>query len=350
MSKKTTRVDRIVIAGYGSIGRRHLGIARKLFEDADIRVLRHERSDLTPEYANGCLFGVEDAVAFAPDIAVIATPASHHTEVAAPLAEAGTHLLIEKPLASSSEDAAGFLDSCRGTGVCLLIGYNLRFVDSLRRFRELLGERDAGRVLSVRCEVGQYLPGWREGADYRTSVSGSRAMGGGVLLELSHEIDYLRWIFGDIDRVNATVSRQSELDVDVEDTAHMVLQFRNHDGGKPLLASMNMDFIRHDTTRSCTAIGDQASLRWDGVRGTVERWGAGEAGWTEVHREQPVRDQSFEREWMHLLDCIKGREKPIVGGDDALDVLRIIDAARLSSMTGNWVEVNTSPLRTESCS
>lgn len=338
---KASSISRILVAGYGSIGKRHLRIARGLFEDADIRILRHERSDDTPEHANGCFFRLEDAVAFAPDIAVIANPASHHTQVAAPLAEAGTHLLIEKPLACSSEDAVAFLDACRETDVCLLIGYNLRFVDSLRKFRELINEGAVGRVLSVRCEVGQFLPGWRKGKDYRDSVSGSRAKGGGVLLELSHEIDYLKWIFGGIERVNAALSRQSRLEIDVEDTAHMVLEFKKTNDDPPLRVSLNMDFIRHDTTRSCIAIGERTSLKWDGVRGTVERWNDGENDWEKVFGERPVRDRSLEREWRHLVDCIKGRDTPLVGGDDALATLHVIDAARLSSINESWIGVNT---------
>ena len=89
--------------------------------------------------------------------------------------------------------------------------------------------RDPGQtdrlIRRLRCEIGQYLPLWRPGSDYRLGVSANRALGGGVLLELSHELDYLRWIFGDVDWVQASLERQSALEIDVEDTAHLLLSF-----------------------------------------------------------------------------------------------------------------------------
>ena len=79
-----------------------------------------------------------------------------------------------------------------------MTAYNLRFLPSLQAYRERIQFGVIGKVLSVRCEIGQYLPSWRPGSDYRQAVSASRALGGGALLELSHEIDYLRWIFGEV--------------------------------------------------------------------------------------------------------------------------------------------------------
>ena len=111
--------------------------------------------------------------------------------------------------------------------------------------------------MSVRCEISHYLPSWRPECDYRQGVSGRGELSGGALLELSHEIDYLRWIFGEAVWVNATLSRQSRLEIDVEDTAHLVIGFAPDNGGRQLIASVNMDFIRHDNTRLCIAIGEK---------------------------------------------------------------------------------------------
>ena len=185
-------IDRILIAGLGSIGRRHLRLARKLIPNADIRILRHLVTSEVPEYSNGCFSTTEEAVAFAPQIAVIATPATFHISTAQPLAEAGVHLLIEKPLSATLNGVSELIDTCRQQRTVLQIGYNLRFLPSLQRFRDLLGQQVIGKLLSVRCEIGQYLPSWRPGTDYRHGVSARRELGGGVLLELSHEIEYLR--------------------------------------------------------------------------------------------------------------------------------------------------------------
>lgn len=334
-----TVMDRVLIAGLGSIGKRHLRLARELLPDADIRVLRHSDSPLVPDYANGCFSSVEQAVAFAPGIAVVANPATHHLGVALPLARAGTHLLVEKPLAATVEGVPQLLEACRSQGLVLLTGYNLRFLPTLQKFRELLLANTIGPIFSVRCEVGQYLPSWRPDADYRQGVSAQRRLGGGVLLELSHELDYLRWIFGEVSWVRAELSRQSRLEIDVEDTAHLTLGFVPKEDRTQLLASVTLDFIRHDTTRCCTAIGEAGSLRWNGVTGLVELCEAGGKGWVELFRYQCQRDESYEAEWRHFLDCVSKKEEPLISGKDGLKVLQIVHAARLSAASDKKVTV-----------
>ena len=110
------QINRILIVGHGSIGKRHLRLARNRFPDADIRVLRHLKSTSTPENSNGCFDNIEDALRFAPQLAVIANPATFHIEVALKLTEQGVHLLIEKPFSSmtlSSKELDHSVKYCR---------------------------------------------------------------------------------------------------------------------------------------------------------------------------------------------------------------------------------------------
>ena len=222
-----------------------------------------------------------------------------------------------------------------------MTGYNLRFLPSLRRLRALLLENTIGTVLSVRCEIGQYLPSWRPDADYRESVSARYELGGGVLLELSHELDYLRWIFGEFDWVKATLSRQSTLEIDVEDTAHLIFGFAPADDKFQLIGTVNLDFIRHDTTRSCTVIGENGTLRWNGLTGVVELYEAGAKEWCELFRYQHQRDDSYLAEWKNFIDCVNKHKTPLVTGEDGLKVLEIIEAVRISASSGGKVLVST---------
>ena len=338
-------VNRVLIVGLGSIGKRHLRLARELLPAADIRVLRHQECVSIPEHANGCFSSLEQALDFAPQLAVIASPSTFHMSVALPLAQAGVHLLVEKPLSASLEGVQQLLDACHEQKTVVLTGYNLRFLPSLQRFRDLLNENVIGRVISVRCEIGQYLPSWRPDSDYRQGVSARRELGGGALLELSHELDYLRWIFGEVDWVKATLSQQSSLEIDVEDTAHLILGFAPKANGLQLLASVNMDFIRHDTTRLCTAIGENGSLRWNGLTGAVEQFDAGAKEWRELFHHQHQRDDSYLAEWQHFLGCIKEHKTPLISGEDGLKVLQIIEAARQASESGVLVHTAESPTK-----
>ena len=107
-------IDRILIVGLGSIGKRHLRLARELLPKADIRVLRHQASSEIPELSNGCFSSIDKAIAFAPQIAVIASPAPFHIPTAQALAEVGVQLLIEKPLSASLDGVTQLLEQHLG--------------------------------------------------------------------------------------------------------------------------------------------------------------------------------------------------------------------------------------------
>jgi predicted dehydrogenase len=340
-------INHILIAGLGSIGKRHLRLARELLPKADIRVLRHQATNEVPEFSNGCFFNIEEGIGFAPQIAVIATPAPFHIATAQVLAEAGVHLLIEKPLSASLDGVTQLLETCQKQGTVLLTGYNLRFLPSLQRFRDLLDESVIGKVLSVRCEIGQFLPSWRPENDYRQGVSARRELGGGALLELSHELDYLRWIFGEVNWVKATLSRQSSLEIDVEDTAHLTLGFTPTTDGHQLIGAVNLDFIRYDTTRLCTAIGETGSLRWNGLSGEVALYEAGAKEWRELYSHSHQRDDSYRAEWKNFIACVTEHQMPLITGEDGLKVLQIIEASRNSAASGRLVCVTQSKLATK---
>ncbi len=324
-------IERVLIVGHGSMGKRHLRIARETLPDADIRVFRHRPCDATPEFASGCFRKVEEACAFAPQVTVIADAAPFHLETAMAMAARGSHLLIEKPLSHSASGVEALLQRMLEKNLILQVGYNLRFLPSLEKFGELIHRGAIGLVLSVRCEIGQYLPSWRPDSDYRQGVSARKELGGGVLLELSHELDYLRWIFGEVTWVSAWLGRQSALEIDVEDTAHLTLGFKPDGSGRALVAAVNLDFIRHDTTRLCTAIGEQGSLRWNGLTGEVEQSPAGSVAWQPVfhHAHQP--DDSYQAQWQHFLYCVQRGQPPRVSGHDGLAVLGIVEVARASA-------------------
>jgi predicted dehydrogenase len=284
---------------------------------------------------------VDEALRFRPHLAVIANPAPFHIATAQVLAEVGAHLFIEKPISISLEGVDNLLDVCRKNNLVLFVGYNLRFMPSLKYFRELLLSGNFGIPMSVRCEMGQYLPSWRPESDYRFTVTARHDLGGGALLELSHEIDYLLWIFGEVQSVQATVRRQSHLDIDVEDTAHLILLFAPNAQNHSVLCSLELDLIRHDTSRCCTAICEEATLQWNGITGEVLLYEKGTKEWQVLLSHPPQRDESYLGEWQDFIMAINGLKEPMVTGQQALNVLKIIDSARNSSLSGERVLVNS---------
>lgn len=330
------RIERALVVGFGSIGRRHLRLLRTRLPKAQILVLRHSACDERIEGADGCTTSLEAALAFAPQVAVIATPAPFHAEPAIALSKIGTHLLVEKPMTERASAARAMEEAAATAGVVLQIGYNLRFLASLAAFRTALEDGCIGRVASVRAEVGQYLPDWRPGADFRAGVSARSELGGGALLELSHEIDYLRWIFGDVTRLRGWMAQCGGFGLDVEDTVHMVLEFTapmpRATGGAAPVAAVSLDFVRRDTTRHCTAIGETGTLIWDGVASRLRLLRPGEVELL-LYDARPDRDASYAAQLDAFLASVENGTPVAASGADGVAVMEIIEAVRRSHAT-----------------
>jgi predicted dehydrogenase len=331
-------IKKILIVGAGSAGTRHLNIAKALFPKATIALLTNRLSidsDLSPDMH---FVDSKDAVSFQPDIAVISGAASSRIEVSTLLANSGVHLLIEKPISNTTKGVADLIEICQAKKLVLAVGYNLRFNASLIAFRESLDSQVIGKPLLVNCEVGQFLPSWRESIDYRQSVSSKQELGGGVLLELSHEIDYLTWVFGKINWVRATVMKQSSLEIDVEDSAFLTLGIENEKNPN-LVANLSMDFIRHDFKRSCVVVGEKGTLKWDGTSQEVSVLLKDESLWKLLSKTNNSANDSYTNEWNDFVSCIDSGNRPRASGIDGLNALEVIESALESAPTGSQIQV-----------
>ena len=333
-------IDRIVIIGFGSIGKKHLGFAQSHCPNASIKVLTRYPQNNSEKNPDGYFTSFAEVVEFKPQLIVIANPASFHLNTLNNIAELDSYILIEKPLSDCLDGIEKLSKLFRKTKSRLLVGYNLRFNSSLIYFKELFNKGVLGKLHSVRSEVGQYLPSWRNEIEYQKSVSAQKSLGGGVLLELSHELDYLIWILGRPFSLTAEIDKVSDLDIDTEDHAILTMKYKDVFSQKKILVNLNLDFIRHDITRRCTLIGDQCSLRWDGIAGIVEKFEPKHGCWVEEFSDPQSKDKSYHYEWCHFIDCALGRNKPLVTAQDGVNVLSIIDAARLSSLMGKRVVIN----------
>lgn len=322
-------MKRVLIHGFGSIGQRHLRVVSEMDPNLEVAVLSEHGSHARAANAPERLFErLEQAQAFMPDAVVVANAAVAHVAAVSEWLRAGAHVLVEKPLAPSTEHLAWLLELARSSGRVLQVGYNLRQAPGLRLMREWCEQGRLGGILSARLEVGQNLAGWRSGIDLRTSVSAQRAMGGGVLLELSHEIDYLQWLLGPVDWVSAQLFRLGSWDIDVEDTAFLTLGMTSPEHG---VASLQMDFVRHDTTRQCTLVGELGSLRWNAMAGTLQVHHAGAEGWSTLQRIPPERDATYRAQWQAFVEACSGLSPVPAGAEDGARVLHVVEAARRSA-------------------
>ena len=331
-------IIRILIVGSGSMGNRHLNLAKNLFPEIEVRSLKNDPKNIFSK-KDSYFTSLQQAITFHPSISIISNPAIFHIEVAHSLAEINSHLFIEKPLSNSSKNIKNLLLICRKKALNLQVGYNLRFSLSLQKFKEIVGSGQLGVLQEIECEAGQYLPDWRPESDYRLGVSARKDLGGGVLLELSHEIDYLRWIFGEVNWVSGKLTTESDLEIDVEDTARFKMGFNTINDLSGLVADVTLDFVRRTPSRFCRVYGSMANLEWNGLTGEVSIFEHNKNAWEKIYTDPNELSKTYEFEWLSFIDSVNTGNKPFVTGEDGLRVIEIIEAIRIASDTGGKVPV-----------
>lgn len=326
--------ERYLVVGSGSIARRHIGNLKKLFPHSEVAcVSASGRPLLRDEVGCDVTYGtLEEALSRKPRFAVIASPAPYHMMQAARAIEHGTPVLVEKPLAHSLQEVEDYLEVFADSGVPIGVAYNLRYLPSAQVVKNALDDGKLGKVHSVLVDVGQYLPDWRPTADYRKGVSAKRQLGGGVLLELSHELDYLNWFFGNFSQVFCVARKSSDLEIDVEDCVDAIL--KRDDG---LVVSMHLDFLQRTTSRSCKFICAYGTLVWNVAANEVFVLHPGGS------REVLFSDPDYDRNDMYLQEMARfsrvaaGDLSPDVGLEHAIAVLRLIERLKASAEIGSAI-------------
>ena len=316
---------RIAVVGLGSIGRRHVRTLAFSRPEIEIVVVRRQYHQTWSE--EGLVSAVapshEDALKFGVDAAIICSPASHHIADALAYLEVGRPVLIEKPLSTSAK-LAELLTGHHSSSPQILLGYTLRHSEGMNLILEWLSSGSAGRILGGHLVARSFLPDWRPGQDYRSTVSASQELGGGVLLELSHEIDMALAFFGPFESVCARLSTSGDLDLQVEDTVR--LRLGAADGVE---VGVDLDFCSQISERKVYIRGEKESLSWD-LLGNSVKFISPSGEYHEVILNDS-REDHFKIQLEHFLECVKKSESPRVTLADGVNVLNVIDAARISS-------------------
>lgn len=312
-----------LVIGAGSIARRHIRNLRSVGPVRHVAAMTSRARSVAPDSlgADAVWTSLDEALAAAPDRVIVASPAPQHLDHARPFAEAGIPVLIEKPLSHdwlSCQAHAGWLQR---HAALVSVGYNLRYLESARFMKQLIDQGALFGLSSLQIEVGQYLPDWRPGTDYRTQVSSQRALGGGAILELSHEIDLLIWLMGQPQGVFCRARQSGQLDIDVEDTVDSLFVLR--DGAS---ATLHMDFLQRARVRQFSFVCADGTLRWDLARDTVERHTADERRtlFTAASEDRNLGYIAELRDFFEHGRCA-------ASADEALRVMRAIDAMKRSS-------------------
>lgn len=299
-----------LVIGYGSIGKRHTKILDEL--NVEVYVVSSRNGVYARTYK--CLSQALNEVI--PDYIVIATKTSDHYDVLYQLAKLNFEgkVLVEKPLFSSSKSLP------KNAFKSINVAYNLRYHPIIKKLNTLLIQE---KVISVQAYVGQYLPSWRPDTDYRKSYSSLKNHGGGVLLDLSHELDYILQMCGPWDRVTALGGKFSSLEISSDDIFTILMETK-----KCPVVSIQLNYLDRKARREIVINTDNKTIKADIVNGTLE------INKEVVERFQLNRDYTYMKQHLAVLE---GNQDNLCSAENGLEVLKLIEAIENSVKKKAWI-------------
>ncbi len=319
---------KFLIAGLGSIGRRHLRNLRALGQE-DIILYRTHQATL-PDAELGVFPTFSElslALAEKPSGVIVANPTALHLEVAVAAAKAGAALLIEKPLSDNLAGLGELQSALELSGKPAMVGFHFRFHPVLNQIKALLESGQLGQPLSARAHWGEYLPGWHPWEDYRRSYAARADLGGGVVNTLSHPLDYLRWLLGEVESVSAWTGKLSQLELDVEDYADILIRFT---GGEA--ASVHLDYYQRPSSHTLEFTCEDGRISWDNATGEARVFHAQSgAGSLLVPPEGFDRNQMFLDEMETFVRLCQGETLPHCTLVDGIRVQELVLAVKQSA-------------------
>lgn len=336
-------LHRVLIVGVGSIGERHLRCfqATGRCSVSFVEVNTELRRTVAERYGIRGHAELDAALAEQPEAAVIATPAPLHVSLATRLAEAGIHVLIEKPLSTHLEGIARLQQAVQKRQIVAAVAYVYRVHPALTAMRDAIIAGQFGRPVEVVAVCGQHFPTYRPA--YRSIYYTDRAAGGGAIQDaLTHVLNAGEWLVGPIDRLLADAAHQVLEGVTVEDTVHVLTRHGS------VLGCYCLNQHQAPNEMTLTVVCEHGTVRCEFHH---QRW-----RWTtrpdELWQDQVVgpleRDTPFIAQAHRFLDAVERRSPPPCSLADGLQSLRVNLAALASTVQGTWQQIQAFSERTAS--
>jgi len=321
----SAEVRKVLICGLGSIGKRHLRILRQYCKGLEIAILRsgYGAYQHEIELADEVFTTYGDVFWWKPDAAIICTPASEHLRVALILARHSVPLLIEKPVGDGRESHHDWEELIQlSAKVPIEVGYVFRHDPCTATVKNYINERIIGKLVEADFYCGSWLPDWRPDVDYRDCVSANRDLGGGVLLELSHELDLAQYLLGHLELHSAILHQSGLLEIDVEDQAQLLAYSADQ-----CLISIRLNFCTRPSRRHVHFRGRDGEIHWDLIAGSVNVIQTGASNLACF--QSPISsDERYLMQMEHFLSCASGKAETVCSLSESLTVLDMVTKAR----------------------
>ena len=325
---------KILIVGFGSIGKRHM---RNILSKKKINVIIcSKRKDLKFQEKNiKIVKTVDQGIAEKPDMAFVTNETSYHINVATKLANAGIDLFIEKPLSSSENGIKQLKKIIKQKGIITLIGCDHRFHPCIKKIKEIIDKKQLGRIMSVQVESSSLLSDWHPYEDYRKGYSAKEELGGGIAMTMTHELDFLRWFFGEIKEIFSITKKISELEITADDISTMTMVFENN-----IIGELHLDYFARPQFKSCKIKSTKGTLYWNSDENSVKIFYNKQNKWKTIFQEKKFeRNQMFVKELEYFLKCVKNREYSFNDINDGEKIVQVILGAKKSSRMKKVVRI-----------
>ena len=253
---------KIVIIGLGSIAKKHIDAIYQLDKSARIYALRSNPNSKSEIEGVIDIYNLNDINMSEIDFVLISNPTAEHFTTIKQLSNYNQPLFIEKPLFSEiNKETEMLVNEIERRQISTYVACNLRFLESLKELKELLKDK---RINEVNVYCGSYLPDWRPGVDFRKVYSANKEMGGGVHIDLIHELDYVYWLFGNPNKTNSFFSNNSSLEISAYDYANYLWIYEEFS------ASIILNYYRKEKKRSIEVVTDSGIYLVDLLKNSIE--------------------------------------------------------------------------------
>jgi predicted dehydrogenase len=298
---------KVLIVGLGSISKKHIIAIRRMSSEAKIYALRSGHSR-TEEVDVENIYSLADAPKDL-DFCIISNPTSEHGDTIKLLASLKKPMLIEKPVLSALDDIEALKTVIKESKIMTYIGCNLRFHPVIERLKQ---EMDQRRPVEMNVYCGSYLPDWRPQQDYRKVYSAKSSLGGGVHLDLIHEIDYTTYLLGQPKAFTSYSSRKSSLEIDSKDIAHYILEYDQTS------VFITLNYYRREAKRQIECVWEDEVWIADLIKGEILN-GQGDIIFTKPFDVL----ETYYAQLNYFLGCIQEERKPMNDFSEAIEVLKI---------------------------
>ena len=310
---------KFLIVGLGSIGCRHIRNLNKLGAISLSAFRRTHKTIPCKISKNVKIFrNYNLALKDNPDVVIISNPTSKHIEFAYKALKQKCNLYIEKPLSHNLNGINKLIQLSHSAKKKIVIGCQFRYHPGLNLINHWIKKNEIGKIISVACDVGEYLPLWHPWEDYKNSYASRKKLGGGVILTLIHELDYLYWLFGKMSSVYAMNSKINSLKIDVEESALISLMTKSK-----IPIHLRMDYLRRPPKRNMSIVGEKGEINWNYECRTAKLYKNGKISRTHKLSDKWNRNQMYMSIMRDFISSIDKSNNAQVSLKDSLYVLKV---------------------------